>query len=197
MKGTFVLYDVAARTYRGHDETRANQRFVPASTFKIPNSLIGLTVGAVAGPDEVLPYRGIPPLHPGVGAGHEPARGHPVVNVPIYQELARRVGLAPMGSRWPAWTTAIGTSAPRWTAFGSMARSRSAPWSRCAFFARLAEGSLPFPAAAQAAVRDITRLERGPGWTLHGKTGWWNAPGPGLGWWVGWWTGRAVSSPLP
>ena len=60
MKGTFVLYDVAARTYRGHDETRANQRFVPASTFKIPNSLIGLTVGAVAGPDEVLPYRGIP-----------------------------------------------------------------------------------------------------------------------------------------
>ena len=41
MKGTFVLYDVAARTYRGHDETRANQRFVPASTFKIPNSLIG------------------------------------------------------------------------------------------------------------------------------------------------------------
>ena len=21
---------------------------------------------------------------------------------------------------------------------------------------------------------------------MHGKTGWWNAPGPGLGWWVGW-----------
>lgn len=26
----------------------------------------------------------------------------------------------------------------------------------------------------------------GPGWSLHAKTGWQNAPGAGLGWWVGW-----------
>jgi beta-lactamase class D len=29
-------------------------------------------------------------------------------------------------------------------------------------------------------------LEQGPDWRLYGKTGWENAPGPGVGWWVGW-----------
>ena len=164
---------------------RANQQFVqPASTFKIPNSLIGLTVGAVAGPDEVLPYRGIPT--PSSRSGRDMSlRGHRLSNVPIYQELARRVGLAPMGeqvARLDYGNRDIGT---RWTAFGSMARSRSAPWSRCAFSPAWRRAPCPsrggpgggaghHPPGAGARL-DIAR-----------KTGWWNAPGPGLGWWVGW-----------
>jgi hypothetical protein len=35
-------------------------------------------------------------------------------------------------------------------------------------------------------VAEITQVESGPGWSLHAKTGWQNAPGPGVGWWVGW-----------
>jgi beta-lactamase class D len=54
------------------------------------------------------------------------------------------------------------------------------------FLDRLARGSLPFPAAAQRAVREITVVEQGPGWVLHAKTGWQNGPGAGVGWWVGW-----------
>jgi beta-lactamase class D len=44
VNGTFVLYNVTAQTYIGHGEARAERRFVPASTFKIPNTLIGLSV---------------------------------------------------------------------------------------------------------------------------------------------------------
>ena len=62
MKGTFVLYDVAARPIGATMKPAPTSGSVPASTFKIPNSLIGLTVGAVAGPDEVLPYGGSPPF---------------------------------------------------------------------------------------------------------------------------------------
>lgn len=54
------------------------------------------------------------------------------------------------------------------------------------FLARLAQGQLPMAPGAQQAVRDITLLERGTHWVLHGKTGWENAPGSGVGWWVGW-----------
>jgi hypothetical protein len=46
--------------------------------------------------------------------------------------------------------------------------------------------SLPFPRKAQEQVAEITRVEAGPGWSLHAKTGWQNAPGAGVGWWVGW-----------
>lgn len=60
VKGTFVLYDVGANRITGHDRVRAETRFIPASTFKIPNSLIGLSTGAVKSLDEVLPYGGKP-----------------------------------------------------------------------------------------------------------------------------------------
>ncbi len=54
------------------------------------------------------------------------------------------------------------------------------------FLARLAQERLPYSAATQAATREIVRMEQGDGWVLYGKTGWQNAPAPGVGWWVGW-----------
>ena len=56
VKGTFVLYDVSANRFIAHNLSRAQMRFIPASTFKLPNSLIGLSVGAVKNVIEVLPY---------------------------------------------------------------------------------------------------------------------------------------------
>jgi len=47
INGTFVLYDVTANRLVVHAPIRAEKRFIPASTFKIPNSLIGLSTGAV------------------------------------------------------------------------------------------------------------------------------------------------------
>ncbi len=47
-----------------HDHERAPKRFVPASTFKVPNTLIDLSVGAVSGVDEVLPDGGEPQPFP-------------------------------------------------------------------------------------------------------------------------------------
>lgn len=69
-------------------------RFLPASTFKIPNSLIELSVGAVRSVDEVLPYKG--PSQPFVKAWAKDMGRREAIslsNVPIYQELARRIGL--------------------------------------------------------------------------------------------------------
>lgn len=58
--GTFVLYDVAEDKLVGFDRARAETRFIPASTFKVPHTLIGLAEGVVADVDEVLPYGGEP-----------------------------------------------------------------------------------------------------------------------------------------
>jgi beta-lactamase class D len=52
--------------------------------------------------------------------------------------------------------------------------------------ARLALDQLPFPPETQAAVRDIVKLEEGPGWTLYGKTGTADKNDPDLGWRAGW-----------
>lgn len=56
--GTFVVLNTKNSSYAVHNPKRAEKRFVPASTFKIVNSLIGLHIGSIKNIDEVLPYGG-------------------------------------------------------------------------------------------------------------------------------------------
>jgi beta-lactamase class D len=187
VKGTFVLYDVTAQTYIGHDKARAEKRFVPASTFKIPNSLIGLSVGAVKSVDEVLPYKGDP--QPFVKAWAKDMGLREAIalsNVPIYQELARRIGLDRMRenvARMEYGNTEIGTTIDNFWLTGPLKISAI---EQTQFLATLAQGALPFPPDCQKDVREIILLDQGANWKLYGKTGWENAPNQGVGWWVGW-----------
>jgi beta-lactamase class D len=187
VKGTFVLYDVSARKFFGYNKCRADTRFVPASTFKVPNSLIGLSVGAVKSVDEVLPYKGSP--NPFVKAWAKDMglrEAIAISNVPIYQELARRIGLERMRDgivRMGYGNEEIGTTVDTFWLHGPLKISAV---EQTRFLAGLAQGVLPFPTDFQKSVREITLLEKGNGWELHGKTGWENAPGKGVGWWVGW-----------
>lgn len=55
---------------RGHNQSRAEQRFSPASSFTIANAPIGLSVGAVQSVDEVIPCTG--DAHPSCVSGGTP-----------------------------------------------------------------------------------------------------------------------------
>lgn len=50
--GTFVLYDPWDNKLIFHNEERAKTRFVPASTFKIPHTLLALHFGVINNVDE-------------------------------------------------------------------------------------------------------------------------------------------------
>ena len=185
--GTFVLLEESSGRLRGSNPGRAAQRFTPASTFKIPNTLIGLSLGAVKSVDETIPYTGDP--NPWIREWLEPMglRGAiRVSNVPIYQELARRIGLVPMQEavrRLNYGNGEIGSDVSSFWLRGPLAISAI---EQTRFLSRLAHQSLPFPREAQVQVAQITRMDGGPGWSLHAKTGWQNGPGAGVGWWVGW-----------
>lgn len=186
-QGTFVLYDVAQQRWLGHNSERAAQRFSPASTFKIPNSLIGLASGAVSSVDEVFHH------HDGK-AKYLKSWEHDmglreaikVSNLPAYQQLARKVGAVEMQrqlSRLQYGNANIGNAVDQFWINGSLQISAI---EQSQFLARLAQGQLPYPAAQQAAVRDISELERGKDWVLYGKTGWTGSKQPLTGWFVGW-----------
>src|SRR5437868_2769094 len=55
-KGAFVLYDLKNNRYILYNEERCRQKFSPYSTFKIPNSLIGLETGVIKDADFVIPW---------------------------------------------------------------------------------------------------------------------------------------------
>lgn len=187
VEGTFVLLDERSNTLRGHHQSRAEQRFSPASTFKIANALIGLSLGAVRSVDEVIPYTG--DAKPFMREWLEPMglRGAmKLSNVPLYQELARRIGLQRMREaigRLHYGNEQIGTNVTTFWLRGPLAISAI---EQTRFLSRLAHRTLLFPEQAQRKVAEIIRVDSGPGWSIHAKTGWQNAPGAGVGWWVGW-----------
>jgi beta-lactamase class D len=184
--GTFVLYDVATDTMLVSNEARAKQRFAPASTFKIANSLIGLDVGAVKDVDEVLPYGGKPQRIKEWERDMGLREAIKMSNVPIYQELARRIGLERMREgvkKLDYGNMEIGNVVDRFWLVGPLAISAV---EQAEFLSRLVAGKLPVRAEATRAVKEITLLEKTETYELHGKTGWFVSKNEQLGWWVGW-----------
>lgn len=187
VQGTFVLYDIKKEKFVGCDEARAGTRYVPASTFKIANSILGLWSGAVADVDSILPYTG--DANPFVSSWKRDMGLREAIamsNVPIYQELARRIGLERMREgvvRLGYGNQDIGTKVDRFWLDGPLEISAL---EQVLFLAKLADQTLPFSKKILQSAQNILLLEEKNGIKLYGKTGWQNAPLAGVGWFVGW-----------
>jgi beta-lactamase class D len=185
--GTFVLLDVSAGRLTVVDRPRAARRYVPASTFKIPNSLIALETGAVKDEREVIPYGGKPQPFPQWERDMDMRDAIRASSVPVYQEIARRIGRTRMRAhldRLGYGNRRIGSVVDRFWLDGPLQISAM---EQARFVARLAQGQLPLSPRSQRIVRDILRLEEKDGAALFAKTGWASGPHPPMiGWWVGW-----------
>lgn len=184
--GAFVVLDPRTGNMTGYNQERASQRFVPASTFKIANTLIGLSVGAVKDVDEVLDYGSQP--QPVKEWERDMSLREAIVmsNVAIYQTLARRIGLERMSAeveRLEYGNRHIGQLVDRFWLDGPLEISAT---EQVAFLARLASQRLPVSEQSQVQTQEILLRDKGEGWALWGKSGWQNYPDKGVGWWVGW-----------
>jgi beta-lactamase class D len=182
VEGTFVVFDAKKGAFTAHDPSRAEKQYVPASTFKIVNSLIGLAVGAVTNVDEVLPYGGEKQPVSAWENDMSLREAIKISNVPVYQELARRIGLEQMQkniSMLKYGNGQVGSIVDNFWLEGPLKISAA---EQTEFLTRLAKNELPYSKSIQAGVRDLIKLEEGTGWSLYGKTGW----AQEIGWWVGW-----------
>ena len=184
--GVFILYDIQKDSFTGHNKNRSKVRYIPASTFKIANSLIGLSVGAVETVDDILPYGGQPQFLKIWQKDMSLREAIRISNVPIYQELARRIGLERMQEaieKLDYGNATIGHVVDRFWLAGPLEISAV---EQAKFLARLAQRRLPLAEDVQNSVIDILKLEQSDQWILYGKSGWTTAPDPDIGWWVGW-----------
>lgn len=183
--GTFIVHDLAQDSYTVHDRKRAETRYVPASTYKIPNSLIGLATGVVANVDQVLPYGGGPTRRPEWAHDMSLRDAIRISNVPVYQGLARRIGIERMrdGLRQLDYGNMDpGTVVDTFWLEGPL---KISALEQTVFLDKLVQDSLPVPKAAMAVVREILRQEGAA--ELYAKTGWGaRDTGIDIGWWVGW-----------
>ncbi|KAA3654100.1 MAG: class D beta-lactamase, partial [Calditrichaeota bacterium] len=92
VEGTFVFHKLHANQTYFYNNARANTPYLPASTFKILNSLIALETGAIADTNVVLKWDGIEHSIKAWNRDHNMKSAIKVSAVWFYQELACRIG---------------------------------------------------------------------------------------------------------
>ena len=186
VSGTFVLDEPGANRLRAYDEARASERFLPASTFKIANALIGLEAGAVADEHEVFKWDGKPKRFDAWERDHTLATAMRDSAVWVFQAIARRVGKPAMGE----WLDRLEYGNRDMTGgidqFWLQGGLRISAQEQVRFLRKLVEGRLPVTARSRRIVRDILVAERCGDAVIRAKTGTAMHGKEGIAWWVGW-----------
>jgi beta-lactamase class D len=187
--GTFVGYKIDDYLIIASDKDRSGEAKLPASTFKIANSLIALETGVVADPDkDVFKWDGVTRDIEAWNRDHTMRSAIAVSAVPVYQEIARRIGqermqkyvdLLDYGNR------NIGGGIDQFWLTGDL---RIDPVQQIDFVDRLRRGALPISKRSQDLVRDILPVTKVGDVTIRAKSGLLGAETgkPSLGWMVGW-----------
>jgi beta-lactamase class D len=181
--GTFVLFDLQKNNYAVYNLMRARTAYLPASTFKILNSLIGLEVKAVKDTAEIIKWDGVKRQFPDWNKDHSMKTAFKASCVPFYQEVARRIG----EKRMQAFVTKanygnkiIAGGIDQFWLTGGL---RITTFQQIDVLRRLYENKLPFTVQNQEIVKDMMIYEKTENYTIRAKTGW--AFEANLGWWVG------------
>lgn len=175
VEATFVLVNGRTGENTRYNPTRAEERFLPASTFKIPHSLIALETEVVSDADFVIGFDSTR-IRSGFWTP-EWSRDHTLRSAFqnsvywYYQETARRIGKARMTEyleRFSYGNQSMGGGVDRFWLEGGL---RISPNEQVQFIQRMYEGDLGVSERSIAIVKSIMVLEQGPEYTLSGKTG--------------------------
>jgi beta-lactamase class D len=187
--GTFVGYKVDEYLVIASDAQRSGEAKLPASTFKIPNSLIALETGVVEDPDkDVFKWDGVKRSIEAWNKDHTMRTAIAASVVPVYQEIARRVGEGRMQKYVDLFEYGnrnIGGGIDQFWLTGDL---RIDPVQQVDFVDRLRRGVLPISKRSQDLVRDILPVTTAGEAVIHVKSGLLGAEvgKPSLGWMVGW-----------
>ncbi|MCL4703753.1 class D beta-lactamase [bacterium] len=181
VEGAFLLYDLKNDKYLAYNSERLQQGYVPASTFKILNSLIALETGVIADENEIFKWDGTVRDVTAWNQDHNMRTAMKNSAVWFYQELARRIGLERMQHYVDLadyGNKNIKGGLDRFWLTGDL---RITPREQIALLVRLHQNTLPFSQRAMDIVKNILIFEQGEDYVLRAKTGWSRQ----VGWFVG------------
>lgn len=93
IKGSITIYDYKNKKWYYSDKKDSEKRTLPASTFKIPNSLISIEEYAVKDENEVLKWDGVIREFPAHNADTDLKTAFKNSTVWFHREMSRRVGI--------------------------------------------------------------------------------------------------------
>lgn len=192
--GCFALWDNAQNQFTVYNLKRyRDSAYLPASTFKIFNSLAALSTGRIFSDTVVVPWDKRVRIFPGGDTAKawnkdmDMRMAFEVSNVGFYQEMARRVGRDTMQMLLDTVKYGNGKIGSQLDSFWLDNSLKITADEQLGFVKRLYFKQLPFQNREQEIVKDMMIREKTDKYTLAYKTGWGQTEtGNQLGWIVGW-----------
>ncbi len=192
--GTFGLYDNGTGQFIIYNLSRfKDSAYLPASTFKIVNSLIGIETGRIVNEKMVIKWDGVIRTFPNGDTATAwnkdltMEEAFKASEVPYYQEVARRIGKDTMQH----WLDSLNYGSKKITtkidSFWLDNSLKITPDEQMGLVKKLYFGQLPFQKRSQDIVKKVMLQENNANYRLSYKTGLgFLENGKSLGWIVGW-----------
>lgn len=186
LEGSITVYDHKNKKWTFSDRRDARRETLPASTFKIINSLIALETGAVKDEKEVFKWDGQEREVDAWNSDTDLENAFRNSTVWFYEEVAKRVGQEKYReflkkSRYGNGKIDRGEGVNFWVTgeFGVT------PENQIKFLKAFYEEKLPFSKRSFEIVKRIMLEEKTDQYALRAKTGWTRFGGKDTGWWIG------------
>ncbi len=184
--GSILVYNPQKKEFYSNDFEWAELGRLPASTFKIANTIIGLETGVIEGKDKIFKWGG-------ESRALEVWEQDLILKeafqrscVPCYQEVARGIGPDRMNKYLNKLEYGdIEVDSANIDMFWLVGDSKISPFQQIDFLQRLYRKELPISSATYEIIKEILILEKSDEYCLSAKTGWAIREGQNNGWFVG------------
>jgi beta-lactamase class D len=188
VEGSILIYDLNNNQRHQYNARRNSTAFVPASTFKIFNSLVALETGVIRDEVAVLTWDGIERDLEQWNRDLNLRQAFQDSAIWFYQVLARKIG----HERMQGFINQVGYGnrqiGPKEEIdnFWLGGPLQITPKEQIDFLRHLHRAELPFSKRTIDLVKDIMVFEQTPAYVLRAKTGWaFEMTPPQVGWFVG------------
>lgn len=180
-----MLFNNSQGSFKVYNIDRAKERFLPASTFKIFNSLVGFETGVIKDTAMVIPWDSVVRSRPEINQSLSMQQAFRLSSVPYFQEVARRI-TKPVMQKWLDTVKYGNMKISKIDTFWLDNSLQISPDEELGFVKKLYFDQLPFHKLSMQWVRNVMLMEKTPKYSLSYKTGWGMEGRKQIGWVTGW-----------
>lgn len=185
LEATIIVSSLKSGEEHIINKERGEQRFLPASSFKIANTLIALEEGVIQDENSILRWDG---KDKGLAAWNKDQSLRTAFQtscVWYFQELAKKIGLEKYAGYLKKIAYGNGETGDFADTFWLDGNLRISAREQIAFLKNIYLETYDFGKDHYKTLKDIMVEEESSTFTLRGKTGWAQRVSPQIGWYVG------------
>ncbi len=184
--GTILISSLDGETEYIHNVKRAQQALLPASTFKVPNTLISLDEGAIENEKQIIKWDGKDKGWNAWNKDQTLESAFRLTCVWCFQELASRVGNKNYLVHLKKLNYGNQKTGSNIRSFWLDGDLKISAFGQIRFLKKLYKGVLPYKKDHMNILKKIMVVEETPNYIIRAKIGWAMRIVPQHGWYIGW-----------